>query len=111
MRAENRLTTNDQDFLSSRMFENARVGASHSIPFNTNFKVAKYFSISVGGNYDDFWTLETFERGLDPENPESNNEVVLDTISGFDRYNRYGFNASIGTTLYGTFNFGEDKKT
>ena len=110
MRAENRLTTNDQDFLSSRMFENARVGASHSIPFNTNFKVAKYFSISVGGNYDDFWTLETFERGLDPENPESNNEVVLDTISGFDRYNRYGFNASIGTTLYGTFNFGEDKK-
>ena len=36
--------------------------------------------------------------------------MVLDTISGFDRYNTYGFNASIGTTLYGTFNFGEDKK-
>ena len=110
MRAENRLTTNDEDFLTGRMFENARNGARHTLPFNTNFKVAKYFSISVGGNYEDIWTLETFERGLDPEDPESNREVVLDTISGFDRYNRYGFNASIGTTLYGTVTFGEDKK-
>ncbi len=110
MRASNTITTNDEDFLTSRMFENARAGARHTLPFNTNFKVAKYFSISVGGNYEDVWTFETFERGLDPDDPESNREVVLDTISGFDRYNRYGFNASIGTTLYGTFNFGEDKK-
>ncbi len=109
-RAENRITTNDEDFLTGRMFENARAGARHTLPFNTNFKVAKYFSISVGGNYEDVWSLETFERGLDPDDPESNREVVLDTISGFDRYNTYGFNASIGTTLYGTFNFGEDKK-
>lgn len=109
-RAENRITTNDQDFLTGRMFENARAGARHTLPFNTNFKVAKYFSISVGGNYEDIWTLETFQRGLNPDDPESNREVVLDTISGFDRYNRYGLNASIGTTLYGTFNFGEDKK-
>ncbi|MGD1946222.1 MAG: putative LPS assembly protein LptD [Croceivirga sp.] len=110
MRAENRITTNDEDFLTGRMFENARMGARHTLPFNTNFKVAKYFSISVGGNYEDVWAFETFQRGLDPEDPESNREVVLDTISGFDRFNRYGFSASIGTTLYGTFNFGEDKK-
>ena len=37
-------------------------------------------------------------------------EVVTDTISGFDRFNKYNLSASIGTTLYGTFNFGEDKK-
>ena len=36
--------------------------------------------------------------------------VVTDTISGFDRFNKYNFSASIGTTIYGTFNFGEDKK-
>ena len=110
MRAENRVRTSDTLFLRRGMFDDARVGARHTLPFNTNFKVAKYFSISVGGTYEDVWTLETFERGLDPDNPESNREVVLDTISGFDRYNRYGLNASIGTTLYGTFNFGEDKK-
>ena len=110
LRAENRIRTNDEDFLTGRMFENAQLGARHTLPLNTNFKVAKYFSVSVGGNYEDIWTAQTFERGLDPNNPESNTEVVLDTINGFDRYNRYGLSASIGTTLYGTFNFGEDKK-
>jgi hypothetical protein len=92
------------------MFENAQIGARHTIPLNTNFKVAKYFSVSVGGNYEDVWTAQTFQRGLDPNDPESNREVVLDTVNGFDRFNRYGLSASIGTTVYGTFNFGEDKK-
>ena len=110
LRAENRIRTNDEDFLTGRMFENAQLGARHTLPLNTNFKVAKYFSVSVGGNYEDIWTAQTFERGLDPNDPESNREVVLDTVNGFDRYNRYGLSASIGTTLYGTFNFGEDKK-
>ncbi len=31
-------------------------------------------------------------------------------VNGFDAYRTYNFNASIGTTIYGTFNFGEDKK-
>ncbi len=110
VRGENRIQTTDSLFLTPRMFDDVRVGARHTLPFNTNFKVAKYFSVSVGGNYEDVWTLDTFERGLDPDDPESNREVVLDTIKGFDRYNRYGFNASVGTTLYGTVSFGEDKK-
>lgn len=104
--ARNSLTTNDDDFLTGRMFDNARVGARHRIPISTNFKVAKFFSVSVGGNYEDVWTLETFNQRFDAEE----NQVVRDTISGFDRYNTYNFSASIGTTLYGTFNFGEDKK-
>ena len=110
MNARNQITTTDSLFLTPRMFDDARVGASHRIPISTNFKVAKYLSVTLNGNYEDVWTLETFERGLDPDNPESNREVVLDTINGFDRYGRYNVGASIGTTLYGTFNFGEDKK-
>ncbi|MEN1786390.1 MAG: putative LPS assembly protein LptD, partial [Bacteroidota bacterium] len=110
VRGENRIRTTDSLFLTPKMFDDARLGARHALPFNTNFKIAKYFSISVGGNYEDVWTFETFRRGIDPNDQESNREVVLDTIAGFDRYNTYGFNASIGTTLYGTFNFGEDKK-
>ena len=92
------------------MFDNVRVGAIHSIPLNTNFKVAKYLSVSVGGNYEDIWTAQTFLRGQDPNDQVTNREVVLDTLNGFDRFNRYGLNASLGTTLYGNFNFGEDKK-
>ena len=39
-----------------------------------------------------------------------NREVVVDTINGFDSYRTYNFNTSIGTSVYGTFNFGKDKK-
>ena len=108
--ARNSLTTNDADFFTGRMFDDAKIGARHRIPISTNFKVAKFFSVSMGGSYEDVWSLETFRqryvRGVDDER----GSVVRDTLSGFDRYNTYNLSASIGTTVYGTFNFGEDKK-
>ena len=104
--AQNRLTTNDDDFLTGRMFEGAKVGARHRIPISTNFKVAKFFSVSVGGNYEDVWTLETYNKRFDA----TTSKIVTDTLKGFDRYNKYNFSTSIGTTLYGTFDFGKDKK-
>ncbi len=106
LNAANKISTTDDDFLKAEMFDGAKIGAKHSIPLTTNFKVAKYFSVSVGGTYQDIWTMQTYGQSYD----ETEDEVVTDTISGFDRFNKYNFSASIGTTLYGTFNFGEDKK-
>ncbi|QWX84780.1 LPS-assembly protein LptD [Cellulophaga sp. HaHaR_3_176] len=105
--ASNSLTTNDDDFLSSRMFDNAKVGARHRIPLSTNFKVAKYLSVTVGGTYEDLWTLDTYRRAYDET---TKTEIITDTIKGFDRFNKYNFTTSIGTTIYGTLNLGEDKK-
>ena len=108
-RFENRIRTTDSLFLTSRMFEDAKMGARHNIPISTNFKVAKFFSVSVGGNYEDLWTFETFTRGQDPTVTQ-NREVILDTVKGFDRFNRYWLSANIGTTVYGTYTFKEGKK-
>lgn len=105
--AQNTLTTNDEDFLTSKMFDNARVGARHRIPISTNFKVAKHFSVTMGGSYEDLWVLETFNRRFDEE---TNRTIVTDTVKGFDRFNRYNFSANIGTTLYGRVNFKEGSK-
>ena len=106
LNAQNRISTTDDDFLKAAMFDGAKVGAKHRIPISTNFKIAKFFSVSVGGNYEDVWALETYNKRYDAEQ----DLVVTDTISGFDRFNKYNFSASVGTTLYGTFDFGEDKK-
>ncbi len=106
----NSLRTNDEDFLTGAMFDNAQVGARHRIPISTNFKVAKFFSVTMGGNYEDVWTLETYRRDFVADPDGGSGTVEIDTIKGFDRFNKYNFNASVGTTLYGTFNFGEDKK-
>ncbi|WP_108424759.1 putative LPS assembly protein LptD [Flagellimonas amoyensis] len=104
--AQNSITTTEEDFFTSKMFDDARVGARHRIPIGTNFKVAKYFSVSLNGSYEDVWTLETIRRQYNMEEER----VVTDTIPGFDRFNRYNLGASIGTTMYGTWNFGEGKK-
>ena len=103
--ARNSITTTSEDFLTGRMFDDSRLGARHRIPIATNFKVAKFFSMSVGGTYEDVWTWDTFEKRYD-----ETGTVVTDTIQGFDRFYQYSFNTSIGTTLYGTFNRGEDRK-
>lgn len=107
LRASNRIQTTDDEFFKPGMFEKAKSGARHTIPISTNFKVAKHFSVSMGTSYEDVWTLQTYKRGWDSE---SNKEVVLDTVRSFDRYGKYNFSTSIGTTVYGTYAFGEDKK-
>lgn len=106
LRAENQMNTVDSLFFKPEMFRDARIGAQHSIPLNTNFKLFKFLSVSTGTSYEETWVSKTFERTYDPVI----DDVVVDTISGFDSYRTYNFNASIGTTIYGLKNFGKDKK-
>lgn len=107
LRGENRVQTTDSLFLTSDMFKDAEIGALHTIPISTNFKIAKYLSVSLNANYNDTWVFETIrKRDFDPET----GEIPIDTINGFDRFGQYNLGASIGTTIYGTLNFGPDKK-
>ena len=62
VRGENRLEMMDDDFLSSKMFDNAKSGFKHQIPLSTSFKIAKHFNFSIGGNYEDTWVFETIKK-------------------------------------------------
>lgn len=104
VRGENSINTTDSLFFTSAMFKDARLGMQHSLPFGTNFKLAKYISVSVGGSYTDNWVMKTYGRSILDGN------VVRDTLNGFARYGVYGLSASLGTTVYGTFAFKEGKK-
>jgi hypothetical protein len=108
--AENRITTTDSLFFKPEMFEGAEAGARHSIPLGTNFKLFNYLSVSLGSNFQETWVGKTIRRSYDPELNGGLGGVVQDTVSGFDSYRTYGFSAGLGTTVYGTFNFGKDKK-
>lgn len=108
--AENRIQTTDSLFFKKEMFDGAQFGARHSIPIGTNFKVAKYLSFSMGTNYQETWVNKTFRQRYDENANDGAGAVVRDTISGFDSYRTYGFSTGVGTTVYGTFNFGADKK-
>ena len=108
--AENRFTTTDSLFFKPEMFEGAEAGARHSIPLGTNFKLLNYLSVSLGTNFRETWVGKTIRRSYDPELNDGLGGVVQDTVSGFDSYRTYGFSTGLGTTVYGTFNFGKDKK-
>ncbi|MGJ8733551.1 MAG: putative LPS assembly protein LptD [Cellulophaga sp.] len=103
--AQNQITTSDSLFFKSEMFDDAKVGARHRIPVSTNFKVFKQLSVSLGGSYEDIWTLETYDKFYDADT----DAVISEKINGFDRYNKYSFSASLGTTMYGTWTFDESK--
>jgi len=108
--AENRISTVDSLFFKPEMFKNAQVGARHSIPVATNFKILEYLSASMSSNYQETWLLKTIRRRFDQQAEEGLGAVIQDTIPGFDSYRTYNFSTSLGTTVYGTFNFGEDNK-
>jgi len=108
LRGENRINTTDSLFLKKEMFKDAMYGMKHTIPITTNFKVFKNFSFSVGGTYEEVWTGQTIKRN----DYDIKNQTIgkKDSIKGLDRFNKYNFNAGIGTTIYGIFNFKKEKK-
>ncbi|GAA3789271.1 putative LPS assembly protein LptD [Corallibacter vietnamensis] len=109
IRAENRILTTDSLFFKKEMWDDAENGIKHSIPLSTNFKILKYLSLTAGTSYDEVWTFETVNKYYDPELED----IVTEPVRGFDSYRTYNFSSSLGTTLYGMFNFekeGQDKK-
>ena len=106
LRGENRIQTTDSLFFKPQMFKDAKVGFQHSIPLSTNFKVFKYLSATTSMNYNEVWYLKTIRRQYDARE----NKVVDTEVQGFDAFRTYSFSAGLGTTIYGTFNFGETKK-
>lgn len=106
VRAENRIATTDSLFFKPQMFRDAKTGIQHTIPLSTNFKIFKHFSVTTGANYNEVWYLKTIKKSFDLDK----DQVITTEQNGFDAYRTYSFSSSIGTTIYGTFNFGEDKK-
>ncbi len=106
IRAENRIQTTDSLFFKPEMFDNAKTGVQHTIPISTNFKLFKYFSMSASTNINHTWSFNTIEKKYDI----LNQELLTTSLKEFDSYTTYNFSTSLGTTIYGLFNFGEEKK-
>ncbi len=106
VRGENRIQTTDSLFFKKEMFDDAKIGLKHSIPINTNFKVFNYFSMSASANFEENWTLNTIRRFQDP----STLDIITIDRKSFDSYRTYNFSTSIGTTIYGMFDFKKEGK-
>ena len=108
MRGDNRINSDDETISQKGLFYGAKSGVQHNIPISTNFKIAKHFNFSLGGNYSEVWTNQTI-RKFDYD-LLSESIPAQDTINGFDRFSKYNYSASVGTTLYGVFNFNKQNR-
>ena len=106
LKGDNRIQTTDSLFFKPEMFRDSKIGFQHSIPLSTNFKIFKYFSATTVLNYNEVWYLKTISKKFDA----IQNKVIDTDVNAFDAFRTYSFNSSLGTTIYGTFNFGDDKK-
>ena len=106
LKGENRITTNDSLFFKPEMFRDAKIGFQHSIPLSTNFKLFKYFSATSTVNYNEVWYTKTIDRQYET----TRDTLITKDVNGFDAFRTYSFSTSLGTTIYGTFNRGENKK-
>ena len=106
LRGENRISTYDSLFFKPQMFRDAKLGFQHSIPLSTNFKLFKHFSASSSINYNEVWAFKTIRKSYS----DSDNKIIDTEVQGFDAFRTYSFSTGIGTTIYGTFNFGDKKR-
>ena len=106
LRGENRILTTDSLFFKKEMFESAKTGLQHSIPVSTNFKLFKYFSFSTSANFQETWVFKTISKDYDLEL----NEVITNENRGFDSFRTYNISTSLGTTIYGMYNFSEKSR-
>lgn len=106
LRGENQIVTSDSLFFKPEMFKDAKAGFQHTIPLSTNFKIFKYFSVSASSSYNETWVFNTLRKKYSP----TENDVISERVDEFAAFRTYNFNSSLGTTIYGTFDFGEDKK-
>ncbi len=102
----NQFQTTDSLFFKKEMFDEMNAGIQHSIPITTNFKLFKYFSVSLTGNYSETWVFNTINKAYSFET----NRPEETRVNGFDAFREYNFSANLGTTIYGTFNFNKNSK-
>ena len=101
IKGDYRIETTDEFFLKSEMFESARSGIQQDISLSTNTKVMKYFTLSPSAGYKEVWYFDKINKQYNADL----DEVVTDTIKGFNAFREYNIGASLSTTIYGDFKF------
>jgi hypothetical protein len=101
--ARNQISTVDSLLFTKSSLSKLQNGVLHSIPVSTSFKALKYITISPRFNYTERWYFNKLERSF------YQNELITDTVSGFNRVYNYNTSVSINTKFYGLINFNKSK--
>jgi hypothetical protein len=97
----NAVSTGEGELFTKAMWDKLQTGVKNNVALGTNTTIAKYFTFTLGANFDNALTTKTLTRFYDPvEN------VVVDKVNKkVAAYSTFNTSASLQTTLYGMLNF------
>jgi hypothetical protein len=101
LKADNRITTTDDEFFSQKMFDEAKSGIQHNTSLSTNVKLLKYLTLSPNASFKETWYFKSLEKSYDA----NTKEILTDTINGFTAFREYAVGASLSTNVYGLYKF------
>ena len=95
----NSITTQEDKLLHSSLVKDWKNGMRHNIPISASFNILKYINVTPTLNYTERWYTNKVMQSWD----DVNNQVVRDTIYGFNRVFDYNLTLSANTKLYGMY--------
>ena len=94
----NSVDTKD-NLLFKTPFSQWKTGMKHTIPVEATFNLFKYINITPSFNYTERWYTRKVMQSYD----QRAQEVVKDTVNGFNRVYDYNMSVSMNTKLYGMY--------
>lgn len=85
---------------ANRILDNADLGAQHRITGGTSLTLLRYFNLSPNFTYTESWFAEKYQFDY-----AGNEQVRVDTTSGFSRAYAYSMSVGLSTRLYGFYFF------
>ena len=95
----NSISTQEDKLLKSNLIKDWKNGMRHNIPIKASFQMLKYINIIPQFDYTERWYTNRVEQEWDVRKQQ----VVRDTIYGFNRVYNYSMGMEMNTKVYGFF--------
>ena len=105
MNFENRYNVAEKDFMSDKMYRDAKTGLKQDVRMGTNLKLFKYFTVNPSISFSEKSTFKYIKKRYDPKK----RNITIDTINNFNSFREYSGGASISTVIYGMKTFSKGK--
>ena len=95
----NSISTKEDQLLKSNLIKDWKNGMRHNIPIRASFQMLKYVNVVPSFDYTERWYTNRVEQDWDVKRQQ----VVRDTIYGFNRVYNYNLGLEMNTKLYGFY--------
>lgn len=105
LNGKNQVSGKQSEFLDASILSKTQNGLTQTSAISTSIKMLKYFTLTPNVNLTEKWSFKTINKSYDSEL----NQVMIDTVAGFQRFGDYSSSASLTTKIYGMYQFKKGK--